>query len=308
MNPSWAKARSQAFTNAKSSLLLAFWLSDDIYNRTKDMDIPWSFPYPSVESQPIRLALAFLLGVDARPMNSLVDFNSKNPMMGSILFSNLTSDSNFRCYSDLVEAIPSFSNPYWDKFISNMSCSTMNLVNHAPTVSSFLTIIEFFERFNDTEIEEKYSELVPFYKAFLENRSPSKQLHNFKISQKNLELIALQSISSSQSIESISYSPEFLGSRKALKSSICSAASSLYFPITQYVSSHYGISNSGVNIPEEVLLENGQFSGQEGTEDNLHIYYESEAAAGNADAAVYMGKRFFWGLGGVEPDEVEARR
>jgi TPR repeat protein len=37
------------------------------------------------------------------------------------------------------------------------------------------------------------------------------------------------------------------------------------------------------------------------------VHTEAEAADGNADAQTWLAKKYFWGLGGVERDEMAAR-
>jgi TPR repeat protein len=88
----------------------------------------------------------------------------------------------------------------------------------------------------------------------------------------------------------------------------CRAAGSYYFPVTQYVASHIDFVESGVGRLEEVSLSVGNLMGYQGDEDELHQHYEAEALAGDPWAMMWMGRRYWWGQGGVRPDHQMARR
>jgi TPR repeat protein len=82
-----------------------------------------------------------------------------------------------------------------------------------------------------------------------------------------------------------------------------------YFPVTQYVVSHYGAVDTGVGMLEEVRLldTSGHPQGFGGEEDLMHQFTEAEALGGDPAAQTWLGKRYFWGWGGLTPDEVAAR-
>ena len=90
----------------------------------------------------------------------------------------------------------------------------------------------------------------------------------------------------------------------------CLAAAAYYFPVTQYVSSRMGKIESGVGILEEVRLvvSGSNPVGHGGEEDELHVHNEAQAHDGDAHAQTYLGKKYFWGWGGVQRNERVARR
>jgi len=94
----------------------------------------------------------------------------------------------------------------------------------------------------------------------------------------------------------------------SLQENECEAALAHYFPVMQYVTAHFGILETGVGVLEDVRISSNDFLGQHGEEDDLHVYNENEAQAGDAEAQMWLGKRHFWGLGGVDPNPVIARR
>lgn len=87
------------------------------------------------------------------------------------------------------------------------------------------------------------------------------------------------------------------------------AAASYYFPIAQYVTAHYGISHAGVGVLEEVrlMVSKGKVQGYAGEDDSSHQLSEFDALAGDAEAQAWLGKKYFWGLGGLQRNEHMAR-
>ena len=111
----------------------------------------------------------------------------------------------------------------------------------------------------------------------------------------------------------------------------CVAAASYYFPVTQYVAAQFGAWHSGTGPLEEVrlIVSGGPPEGQRGEfifvsilrlcciiiiivaageEDILHQHTEAEAYDGNPYAQTWLAKKYFWGLGGIERNELAARR
>jgi hypothetical protein len=43
-------------------------------------------------------------------------------------------------------------------------------------------------------------------------------------------------------------------------------------------------------------------------EDDVHLSFLADAEAGNAEAQMWLGRRYFWGYGGVQPNIALARR
>ena len=102
--------------------------------------------------------------------------------------------------------------------------------------------------------------------------------------------------------------PEDDTQMKQHEDSICNAAASLFFPLDEYLSSRFGYAGTGVAIPEQLKLSESNFDAQFGTDSTVHVLEEAEARNGNADAAVWMARRYWWGYGGLIPDPVVARQ
>lgn len=88
----------------------------------------------------------------------------------------------------------------------------------------------------------------------------------------------------------------------------CVVAAAYYFPVTQYVTSHFGLLDTGVSMLEDVRISMGNMAGHGGEEDELHLHNEAEAEAGDPDAQLWLGRRYFWGYGGLQPNVQMARR
>jgi hypothetical protein len=118
----------------------------------------------------------------------------------------------------------------------------------------------------------------------------------------------------------------------------CAVAGSYYLPIMKYVTSHFGEVETGVGIPDGVLLADlpspddiftsmstggvgggggGGGGGRSTTsgrgmnsvlESSLREHYETEAAAGNPVAQMWMGIRSYWGTGGLPANSTNARK
>lgn len=114
----------------------------------------------------------------------------------------------------------------------------------------------------------------------------------------------------------------------------CNVAGSYYLPIMKYVTTHFGDVETGVGVPDGVLLADlpspddifmsmntgggggggrGGGSPTRGTtnsivESTLREHYETEAAAGNADAQMWLGIRSYWGTSGLEANATTARK
>lgn len=90
----------------------------------------------------------------------------------------------------------------------------------------------------------------------------------------------------------------------------CHVAASYYFPIAQYVGANYGEPHSGAGVLDDVRISqfnNGQVTGFGGEDDQQHSLSEVDAHAGDPNAQVWLGKKYFWGLGGLQRNEDVAR-
>lgn len=96
---------------------------------------------------------------------------------------------------------------------------------------------------------------------------------------------------------------------KVMIDSSCKATASYYFPVSQYVNANFGSVHSGTGVLEEVRLAvtNGQTFGHQGETDMFHQHEKAEADHGNVQALTSMGRKYFWGYGGVARDVNLAR-
>jgi len=89
----------------------------------------------------------------------------------------------------------------------------------------------------------------------------------------------------------------------------CFRAVSHYFPVSQYVTANFGLTaDTGVALLEDVRISSGTYLGQSGEDDELQLHNEAEAEAGNTDAQMWLGRRYFWGYGGLQPNVRQARQ
>jgi len=88
----------------------------------------------------------------------------------------------------------------------------------------------------------------------------------------------------------------------------CFRAVAHYFPVSQYVTANFGMVDTGVALLEDVRLSEGMYLGQAGEGDELQLHNEAEAEAGNTEAQMWLGRRYFWGYGGLQPNAAQARR
>jgi hypothetical protein len=90
----------------------------------------------------------------------------------------------------------------------------------------------------------------------------------------------------------------------------CEAAAAYYFPVSQFVSAHFGDVESGVSRPEAVMLSGGEhrIAMTRGEDAVVHDLNVADAEHGDANAQMWLAMRYFWGYAGVQPNLVAARR
>jgi hypothetical protein len=81
----------------------------------------------------------------------------------------------------------------------------------------------------------------------------------------------------------------------------CAAAAAYYFPLSQYVTSHFSEpADTGVGLLESVDLDEDDFLGHGGESDNLQLLLEADAEQDNLHAQLYLARRYRWGWGGLQ--------
>ena len=89
----------------------------------------------------------------------------------------------------------------------------------------------------------------------------------------------------------------------------CMISAAHYFSVSQYVSSHVGIFEAGIRRLQEVhIMFPEQLLGNTGEGDIINTHTEAEAIGGDPEAQMFMGRRYYWGFGGVPPNIDIARR
>lgn len=104
----------------------------------------------------------------------------------------------------------------------------------------------------------------------------------------------------------------FISRQSVLGCTECQAAASYYFPISNYVVSHFGEIDSGVGYLQNVdlfsvLQKESRISGYGGEGDELQVSLIADARNGVATAQTWLAKRYFWGWGGLQRNEELAR-
>ena len=98
--------------------------------------------------------------------------------------------------------------------------------------------------------------------------------------------------------------------QKERRDSFYKIAASYYFPVGQYVNVHFGAFHAGTGVLDDIrlIVTNGQTVGHHGESDTTHQYEEAEANNDNTQALTNMGRKYFWGYGGVQRNVLLARR
>ncbi len=104
--------------------------------------------------------------------------------------------------------------------------------------------------------------------------------------------------------------PVTLGKRGAGSSEAqCMAALTYYLPAAHFSAAHANIANSGVAPLEEVrIAEPRALVGHTGEDDELHVLMEGNALQGDAEADIWLARRYYFGYGGLQRNEELALR
>ena len=63
--------------------------------------------------------------------------------------------------------------------------------------------------------------------------------------------------------------------------------------------------NGTASLDDRVLLEEGDFLGQKGEDDEVTAFQVNAAARGDANAQMWLGQQYYWGTGGMPRDQVD---
>lgn len=82
----------------------------------------------------------------------------------------------------------------------------------------------------------------------------------------------------------------------------CTMALVYYLPLAEYSASHDALPATGVGHLERVRLSDGvrALVGHTGEDDELHVWKERDAFAGDTEADIWLARRYYYGFGGLE--------
>jgi TPR repeat protein len=293
--------------SAKAALILAFFIADDIliFDRQKsyEMDIHWDYKYPSIVSNPIRLVLGSLYGQDSAsntlplPVTGIdtFRFSSVGEKLGFQLENNKELSSETQAQERNITAISicqKFAKP----------AAKRSIWRGWPTQE---------KRIGDSVLNTEAIDMI----AKLDLTSLNETIDGRAILTEEAGQLLCEKFGSDIVVELFDVLDSTVGTvamREPLETPEikCEIVANLYFPITQYVASHFGQLESGVSVPQWVNLEGeeyGGFGGHLGEDDGLQIMEEAEARSGSANAQVWIALRYWWGYGALNPNPQLAR-
>lgn len=304
---------------AQAALTLALWMSQDLAGERAgdgDNDEPWAFRYPAMLGQPLHVALAF-------QSRDWIDHQLEDWTRGEVLKVNksfIASAFGGTALEDLLVR--------HDADASSGECALVNrsVAEDAQSPREPLSTddearlqetdwLQLFATLdpNLTSLGDAFRylpELAPLVKAgvsaeYADELGRQQQRDSDEDAARRAQRGA--SSQSAVAIGLLAHSAD--GNRAESPLTTCIAMAAHYFPVTQYVVSHYGAVDTGVGMLEEVRLldTSGHPQGFGGEEDLMHQFTEAEALGGDPAAQTWLGKRYFWGWGGLTPDEVAAR-
>jgi hypothetical protein len=274
----------------ESVLFLALWLADDI-GPDKDT-LEWSFHLPGSISHPIRLMLGFRTGLFLRDSQlfsklvRLIDFDWKGKISTT---ENTDILRSFMGISDAGETTDlSLRSALGDlRFSEILAAVKRNESNLSP-------IVEDFEQRSASHLSISDStEVVSVVVSSSGATAAAESAH--------VETDGSALASGPESVLELLPTPGKL---------TCEAAAAYYFPVSQYVSAHFGDVESGISRPEVVILSGGEhrIAMTRGEDAVVHDLNVADAEHGDANAQMWLAMRYFWGYAGVQPNLAAARR
>jgi hypothetical protein len=288
---------------AQSALMYAMWLSDILEMEYPDLADNTYFyqTMTGMFGQPIRLALGY-----RNVPNSIRDADTNFDMQESLRM--IVAGSPEYLAIGRASSIELIQNVTSSKTNSSSESEedSLEIVSEGTTsLEQFLDLLSGLENLDSD----------------LSSRLESSELLN------TLSHLPLSNIKTEKK------SPHSLNQMPAHRDDECTVAGSYYLPIMKYVTSHFGEVETGVGIPDGVLLADlpspddifssmstggvgggggGAASGSGGVnsilESSLREHYEAEAAGGNPAAQMWMGIRSYWGTGGLPANSTNARK
>lgn len=291
--------------SAQSALMLSLWLADDI-RTASDEDISWNSRYSSLLAQPIHLALGQLM------MSSIVTNLTPH---GEISVKH--EDINF-FRKNLTEALGGKPIQYYFE-----QCRIIENVDFDVFVMTFMHIYRAgkcssIAKLNDICEQLESRRLFSVDIKELEELFKSKAITLDDINvvlNSNEQILIRKEYLNRGFYRNVRIDGVFELLQNAIQKPLSSDTSamlvtSLYFPVVQYIVSHWGMVETGVRMPEDIRLNDiglGNLNTQIGEDGDIHIQEEAAAADGNPEAMVWLGRRYFWGYGGVAPNMNIAR-
>lgn len=313
----WA---NKAHSRANAAMSLALWLADDI-TTDADMDIYWNFRYPSVLAHPIHSYFGNYHGFANKSLLSGTPSATGKGLQDAlgIAFEDLIMPGGFTSHSSSSNgSVADFNVEYFIKNLLEMvNLKFKEKVSYETDITGelaqskellpdvvqrdwldVLAMIVKSQRVNSGEatVGQGLEQILQKFSSF---RDKLKSKTDWHILSKNPSEIA-----------------EIARNNQLNNELKCMSAAAHYFPLSQYTTSHFGILDSGVGHLEQVYLTGLASSswgfaaahGVAGEDDQLHQVHEAEAEGGNADAQLWLARRYYWGWGGLQPNVRMARQ
>ena len=306
---------------AGSALLLSMWLADDLALSQPPVaeHVKWAFRFSSLVAQPIHVALGFRLGFNTEPVPASAshdsDWRTGSVVLPPDLHNRLRHSLGGKSVSELLSLNRTASLDDEDDKNNFVASTSLKAVCGAveqgeeggssvgSTRDSWLGTLAILEtldmpKLSDVSLNNLKRQLCArgIDPSFLD-----KSLDTDDTSPQKEETMA--TAQQEHERENV-----VIGAMQQLPSNECPVAASLYFPVTQFVAAHFGIIESGVHIPEDIRIQTVGFDEQFGTESTVHVLEEAEAHNGDPDAQVWLARRYWWGMGGLPPNEAMAMR
>ena len=262
----------------------------------------WSFRYPSIIAHPARTVLGFRSGFDSKPYLSLQGYTSSQSLKDALggvdslqtllapLEHNITSfdttviiETHVDVAAPLTEILvvmngmDDASSAVQDPSYYASSAATNSqskeplnatnwhyLISDYPEISFMNAIDKHFIPTKEEFMNEENNKLsMDARKVFTPLRNAGLTSDLVLSIEKDLFARTMNTVISTFLKES----PPPLFSENE-----CDASASYYFPISQYVVSHFQMTETGVGILEDFFLEDGNFQGHTGEDDELQVF------------------------------------
>ena len=317
-----AEWKAVTLEKASGALMLALWLADE----EKQAPNGWSLKSAPAISQPIHMALAFIAGFDALDdarVPADVGVFLASSLGGGALRDLLGLSRETRVdlaafrelsgldQSSLAPTSGRINDTHWMHGVASLA-----MFDEQGLSEAFKPLAAYILSLNTTDKAQHKAQLDAG-KALLDMRL-AQRLGYQDTAAVPYSKVAAALVSSLGSATGASEGSPTFSSPFGTKphggvylETECLVAAGHYFPVAQFVAGHFGLVETGVGLLEDVRIASASesgFQGHQGEDDELQLHHEAEAEAGDAHAQMWLGRRAFWGYGGLQPNAAQARR